>query len=185
MHAVVSWCSSGISIWAAAKARCSWDPCEQGGCDSSEHGIVGCVVPGDIWGFLVVIGDNLSRGKRNPFHSADLRLAIWKIGKTSVPGFSVVKNVDALMGKKTILYVLLLGKKPNQTKHHLTKTHINQSELPCSFIWFIFFPCPSCKDRRGFWVGDWRPWLDSLLSPLSATPTIEEGKFIKIVFLQL
>lgn len=75
------------------------------------------------------------------------------------------------MDKKTSIYHFW-GKKP--TKQNTTQQKPKLPSESCLIFLVISFPCPSCKDRRGFWVGDWRPWLDSLLSPLLANPIIEQ-----------
>lgn len=75
------------------------------------------------------------------------------------------------MDKKTYIYHFW-GKKP--TKQNTTQQKPKLPSESCLIFLVISFPCHSCKDRRGFWVGDWRPWLDSLLCPLLANPTIEQ-----------
>ena len=55
----------------------------------------------------------------------------------SVPGFSVVKNVDGLTSKKTFLDVLLWGEKP-QRKHHPTKQNPETTSEGCLIILFVF-----------------------------------------------
>lgn len=171
MHAVVCCCCSKDECFC-----CCWSKAQLGTLLAGRmlQLWAWCCWLSGTWAFLRVSGSHLisAEGKEIASHSANLRLAIWKLRKMSVPGFSVVKNVDGL-SKKTFLDILLLrGETPKQNSTQQNKKPKRTSE-GCLILFFVLLSFSALPGKMGE-VFEWVVEGLSLLSPLAATPATEQ-----------